>query len=748
MIFSGSVASGIVKTSTFNLIILPNTSESMKRRNFIKTTSVFAGACQFTGPILLSGIGSAAEESWFNKPMRWAQLTLVENDPGRFDPDFWLSYFRQIHADGATLSAGGIVAYYPTDVPLHHRSNMLGTSDPFGYLLKGCRKMDMSVIARTDPHATWQNVYDSHPDWIAVTANGEKRRHWANPELWVTCALGPYNFEFMTLVHKEIMERYQPDGIFSNRWAGHGICYCEHCVRNFKEYSGMDLPQSSDKSDAVYLKYSEWSTGRLKELWLLWDNVIRKQSSTSRFIPNGFPDKVITGQLSDIVFTDHQARSGYSMPWSNGKVAKELRASIGMKPLGGIFSVGIADQNRWSDSVQSEAETRIWVAEGTANGMRPWFTKFSGVLYDKRWLETVDKIYQEHFRCEKYLKNTAPVARVGMVFSELSGSQGTEQWQQRSEDHSSGMYHALIEARIPFEMVNDRLLDEEHLKPFRLIILPNISTLSDKQCNQIKEYAESGGNILATFETSLYDKEGKRREDFGLADLFGISYTGGVEGPMKNSYLKLKKDTGTNKYHPVLAGLEDAYRIINTIYRVKVKPVSDFPSPVTLIPTYPDLPMEHVYPRFEDTDIRELYLRETGKSRIAYFPGDIDRTFWQIMSTDHGKLLNNTIRWALNEEPVAEVNGPGVIDVTVWRQENSMTVHLVNLTNPMMIKGPFRELIPIQAEVTVKIPEGLKPSGVQLLVNGLKPKYELKENKLTVSTSYIYDHEIIGIDLE
>ncbi len=719
----------------------------MNRRNFIKTTSVVAGACQLTDPLLFAGIGSEADGSWFNNPMRWAQLTLVENDPGRFDPDFWLSYFRRIHADGATLSAGGVVAYYPTDVPLHHRSNWLGTSDPFGYLFKGCRKMKMSVIARTDPHATWQNVYELHPDWIAVTSTGEKRRHWANPELWVTCALGPYNFEFMTMVHKEIMERYEPDGIFSNRWAGHGICYCEHCRSNFRKYSGMELPQNDDKSDPAYMKYSEWSTGRLKELWLLWDGVIRKQRADARFIPNGFPDKVITGQLSDIVFTDHQARSGYTLPWANGKVARELRASIGMKPLGGIFSVGVEEQYRWKDSVQSEAEIRVWVAEGTANGMRPWFTKFSGMLYDKRWLDTVDKIYQVHFRNEKYLRNIAPLARVGLVFSEGSGGLWDEKWQQRQEDHSSGMYHALIEARIPFEMVNDRLLDPEHLKPFRLLVLPDIAALSDKQCDQLRSFVSAGGNLLATFETSLYNEEGKRRSDFGLTDLFGLSYDNGVEGPMQNSYLRLRKDAATNQYHPVLKGLEDAYRIINTVYRVKVKPHASFPSPLTLIPSYPDLPMEHVYPRVEDTDIRELYLRESGNSRIVYFPGDIDRTFWQILAADHGKLLNNSIRWALNEELLAEVTGPGVIDVTVWKQEHSMTVHLVNLTNPMMMKGPIRELIPVQAQVNVRIPEGTKPKGVHLLVKGSPAEYELTGDRMIVSISGIYDHEIIGIDL-
>lgn len=719
----------------------------MDRRNFIKTTSLVAGAYAISEPSVFANIGRPEDESWFNRPMRWAQLTLVENDPGRFDPDFWLSYFKKIHADGTTLSAGGGVAYYPTNIPLHHRSDWLGTSDPFGYLVKGSRKMNMSVIARTDPHAARQNVYDAHPDWIAVTANGEKRRHWANKDLWVTCALGPYNFDFMTQVHKEIMKNYQPDGIFSNRWAGHGICYCEHCSKNFREFSGLELPKISDRSDPSYQKYSEWNTNRLKELWLLWDRVIRKERPSSRFIPNGFPDKVVTGQLSDIVFTDHQARSGATLPWSNGKVAKELRASIGMKPLGGIFSVGFEEQYRWKDSVQSEAEIRIWVAEGTANGMRPWFTKFSGVLYDRRWLDIVDKIYQVHYRNESYLRNTAPMANVGMVFSEQNRNYGREKWQQNNGDHSLGMYHALIEDRMPFEMVNDRLLDEEHLKAFKLLLLPNIATLSNEQCKQLQKFAEGGGSIVATFETSLYDEEGSRRTDFGLADLFGVSYDKSIEGPMQNSYLRLKKDPVTNLFHPVLKDLEGAYRIINSINQVRVIPKASFPEPVTLIPSYPDLPMEDVYPRTPETDIRELYLRDTGKGRIAYFTGDIDRTFWQIMCTDHGKLLRNTIRWALKEEPIVDVIGSGVLDVTVWRQKGSMTVHLVNLTNPMMMKGPFREFIPVAARVSIKIPRDTKISGVHLLVSGQNLPYETKEDKITLTIPHIYDYEIVGIDL-
>jgi len=436
------------------------------------------------------------------------------------------------------------------------------------------------------------------------------------------------------------------------------------------------------------------------------------------------------------------------MPWLNGRGAKELRSAIGMKPLGGIFSVGLEERYRWKDSVQTEEEVRIWVAEGTANGMRPWFTKFSGVLYDRRWLNTVDKIYQVLYRNESYLRNTSPVARIGMIYSEQNLNYGRNGWQQRYSDHSSGMYHALIENRIPFEMVNARLLDDEHLRSFKLLILPNIPNLSDLQCSQLQNFCEKGGSILATFETSLYDEKGVQRNDFGLRDLFGVSYEGSVEGPMQNSYLRLKADPGTGQFHPVLKELEDAYRIINTIYRVKAGPVTLFPAPVTLIPTYPDLPMEDVYPRKPETDTRELYLREYRNGRVAYFPGDIDRSFWQIMSADHGKLLRNTILWALNEDLPVEVKGPGVVDVTVWRQKDSMTVHLVNLTNPMMMKGPFRELIPVDAEVSIMIPMQTKVSGVHLLVRGEKPQYTIDNVRVNVSFPGIHDYEIVALDLK
>ena len=49
------------------------------------------------------------------------------------------------------------MAFYPTDIQFHHRSQWLPGHEAFlSGLIDGCRKQGMVVLARTDPHATYQ----------------------------------------------------------------------------------------------------------------------------------------------------------------------------------------------------------------------------------------------------------------------------------------------------------------------------------------------------------------------------------------------------------------------------------------------------------------------------------------------------------------------------------------------------------------------------------------------------------------
>jgi hypothetical protein len=147
------------------------------------------------------------------------------------------------------------------------------------------------------------------------------------------------------------------------------------------------------------------------------------------------------------------------------------------------------------------------------------------------------------------------------------------------------------------------------------------------------------------------------------------------------------------------------------------------------------------------TDNPGIFLRSFGKGRVVYFPWDIDRVYWEVMVDDHGRLLRNAIEWALDEERPVTVDGPGVLDVTMWKQKNSMTVHIVNLTNPMMMRPSFREMIPSPPQqVRLRLPEGRRVSKIRFLVAGTAPRVQTAGGVMTLTVPSIRDHEVIAID--
>ena len=595
--------------------------------------------------------------------MRWAQLTLVEDDPPKFDLEFWLDYFRRTHSDAVCLSAGGCVAYYPTQVPFHHRSAWLGDRDVFGELVAGCRKLGMVVIARTDPHATYDDVQAAHPDWIAVDADGRPRRHWASPEMWVTCGLGPYNFEFMTEVKREIMSRYRVDGIFINRWDGSGMCYCEHCRDGFRAATGLDLPRTADPQDPAQRDYRQWRQERLFDLWRLWDAEVRRINPDSCVIPNtgggatSRLDMKTIGELAPMLVADRQARRGLMAPWANGKNGKEYRAAMGRKPIVGIFSVGrrgaVPLEGLRAERRRDPPLGRRWrrqrhaavVHQVRGHAARPALAPARRgdlhVVPRRRALPAQRAAARPRgprlLAADRVVLRRRPRPGAGRGSRPSAGT-------RRSSRPASRSRWSTTACSTP-----------AHLAPFKTLILPNIAALSDAQCAQLAAFVRRGGGLVATYETSLYDEWGVARSDFGLADLFGVSFAGRREGPVRNSYLRLEHEAAGG--HPLLRGLEDAPRIIHGVWQLEVKATQPFPNPpVTLIPSYPDLPMEKVYVREPRTDIPQVFLRETGAGRVVYFPWDIDRTFWEVLSVDHLKLLRNAVAWATNEDPPVSVD--------------------------------------------------------------------------------------------
>jgi hypothetical protein len=80
-----------------------------------------------------------------------------------------------------------------------------------------------------------------------------------------------------------------------------------------------------------------------------------------------------------------------------------------------------------------------------------------------------------------------------------------------------------------------------------------------------------------------------------------------------------------------------------------------------------------------------------------------------------------------------------------------MTVHLVNLTNPMMMKGPLREIIPVgPLHVRIRLPAATRTRRVQLLTARTTPRVEFAvgdNSVLVVTVPSVEVHEVIAIDL-
>jgi hypothetical protein len=203
--------------------------------------------------------------------------------------------------------------------------------------------------------------------------------------------------------------------------------------------------------------------------------------------------------------------------------------------------------------------------------------------------------------------------------------------------------------------------------------------------------------------------------------------------------------------HMLMRGLDGAARLVSPGNYAEVRLTGPSERAVlTRLPPVPWLPMEEIYPRVPHTDIPEVILRPAGPAggRVAYVPGDLDRTFSGSMLAEHGLLLRNLVDWATGGPRAVAIDGDGVVEVSYWRQASSVTVHLVNFTNPMMLRAPIRELIPVgEQRVTIQLPPGVKPRRARLLVAGRAAPMKRSGEAVTVTVPGILDHEVIAIDV-
>ena len=256
-----------------------------------------------------------------------------------------------------------------------------------------------------------------------------------------------------------------------------------------------------------------------------------------------------------------------------------------------------------------------------------------------------------------------------------------------------GAYKALLASHIPFDIVIDEHITDGRVRDYDLCVLSNSACTSDAVNEGLLSYVESGGSLLATYKTSLYDQSGHQRDDFGLQEAFGASYYLDFEP----AYMSVDSS--------LAAGLTGSPMIQHHLVRAQAAPGSQVlgsliaPSPTDLAPfTYVSAPTE-------ETPWPSL----VRKGQVVYCAADIGYTFLRAGYPDHVRLIANIVQALVADRIPLRIRAPSTLDVAFAHQEGRYLVHLVNMTTDQVIEdqncnADTYEVIPLhEIEIRVKL---------------------------------------------
>jgi hypothetical protein len=139
-------------------------------------------------------------------------------------------------------------------------------------------------------------------------------------------------------------------------------------------------------------------------------------------------------------------------------------------------------------------------------------------------------------------------------------------------------------------------------------------------------------------------------------------------------------------------------------------------------------------------------VREHGAGRTAWFPGDIERTYWLTGHGDLLRLLLNTIRWISYDERVVSVEGKGTIEIFCWETGPGYAIHLLNYTDASAQHGWLSSVNAIgPQEVSMSLPFGVKVKSVELLRARQRPSFSFEKQKLRFTVASLEDYEVAAI---
>lgn len=457
-----------------------------------------------------------------------------------FDAEHYVGMVRRSQAQVMFMYAQSVVgqAFYPSKVaPVH--ANLKGRNLPQEVIDEARRHGLKVVLYMSLVWDTW--ACRNHPDWKIRDTQGrgiaDDISSTATQRAGLCCPNSPYR-DYTRALTREICETFDMEGIRMDMTFWPRPCYCRHCRRRYAEEVGGEIPEIVNWEDRRWVAFQ-----RRREAWMA--EFAQRQTETA-LAAN--PSLSVEHQASSIThesgwrfgvdsrlaLQNTYLQGDFYGGTLQGSLVRKLFYNLSPdRPVGFETCVSISLANY--TAVKSRALLQAAASAAMADGCAfIYITSIDPVgTLEPTTFERMGQIWRETSRHEPHMGGELQ-QDVAVYFSLNSkchfadnGKHVEDPKLARSSAHGDavlGACRALRDAHIPFGVITDTSLDQ--LARHRLIVLPDVLMMNADEVTAFREYVRQGGRLYASRNTSLVTRDGRRNDDFMLADVFGAHYAG------------------------------------------------------------------------------------------------------------------------------------------------------------------------------------------------------------------------------
>ncbi|MBU4199263.1 MAG: beta-galactosidase trimerization domain-containing protein [Verrucomicrobia bacterium] len=564
------------------------------------------------------------------------------------------------------------------------------------------------------------------------------------------CLCGPYCDYFFT--NLKLLADYEVDGIFLDgpSWIPGG-CFCEHCRQRYRREFGGELTEKTDRTEFDTRVFADF----FKETWRCWHEInpdgVFYQNLAALYPAPSFVRLSDALVYNDIVGTEGgfmfygPPKNGYL--WKPSMAAKVLEAIAPDKPRV-VFMA--ADQKPWNYYQHTATETELCIGSIIANGANLWYGSVPSfpVLMDRPALQRAWSLMRTMAGHDEYFAESRSAARVAVMYSyasmqsyrttaeesDLYGADGkeTRKVSGNAGDSFRGVYDALSRSSVPFDVVADLEFALPRFSNYDCIFLPTCACLSDKAVDALRCFVQNGGHLVSCFDTSLYTEDGKRRPDFGLADVLGVSYLGReIKMQTFNYYVSVAKHGVFDRI--VVPCLPAPAFGLDVKPHGKAQVLARFLKPLAGRYDSMFLPPE---------DTPAIVLNRYGKGTSLFLAG----TFGEMAASYNPPELTHILANAAqmwSHQPVRLEGAFGNVELAVRRQPGRLIVHLVNYAG--IVPRPFTGVVP-QSNLVLRIQDGQKYRRARTILRQETCALRRSGGALTIRLPELNEYEVVVLE--